>query len=124
MVRVPIYQIKDADVMEISNFTYEAVIKYFEGLTHTGYRSYDEVGQLLALLFIEEILYGPMSEYVTDNDYKMLNNALYCLYGSCLIPYPVYLEGKGTFNRKVMDSYRITESEILRGYEDHLRVLS
>lgn len=109
--------------MEISNFTYDAVKGYFEGLTHTGYRSYNEVAQLLALLFIEEILYGPMSEYITDNDYKMLNNSLYCLYGSCLISYPLYLEGKSTLNKKVTDSYRITETGILRSSESHLRSL-
>lgn len=110
--------------MEITNEAYEALIQYFEGLTHTGYRSYNEVYQLLASLFIEEILCGPMSEFITEEDYKAIVNAMYCLYGSCLLPYPSYLEGMAKINKKVMDSYRITETNILRNSYNHLRTLA
>lgn len=110
--------------MEITNEAYDSIVRYFEGLSHLGYKSYNEVYHLLGMLFIEEILTGPMSEFVTDTDYKLINNAMYCLYGSCLIPYPAYLEGKSALNKRVMDSYRVTENEILRSSEDHLRVLA
>lgn len=108
--------------MEISKEAYEALIKYFNGLTHTGYRPYGEVYQLLALLFIEEILYGEMSMYITEEDYKAITDAMYCLYGSCLLPYPSYLEGRATIRNNVLDKYRTTETEILRNSNNHLRV--
>lgn len=110
--------------MEVTNEAYEALINYFKGLTHTGYRSYKEVYQLLIFLFIEEILYGPMSEFITDNDYKDMVDAMYCLYGTCLIPYPTYLKGRGTINTKVYSKYRITETDILRGIDKSLRTLA
>lgn len=107
--------------MEITNDAYESLIDYFKGLSHTGYKSYNEVYQLLAMLFMEEILYGPLSWYVTDSDYKSITNAMYCLYGSCLMPYPTYLKGMEKLNRKVIDNYRITEEEILRSSDNSLR---
>lgn len=111
--------------MGITNEAYNALIKYFESLTYIGYKSYSEVYQLLALLFIEEILEGPMSEFITDNDYKAITDAMYCLYGSnCMIPFPSYLEGRSTINTKVKDSFRITETEILRESYNHLRTLA
>lgn len=111
--------------MEVTNEAYEALIKYFESLTHIGYKSYSEVYQLLSFLFIEEILCGPMAEFITDNDYKDITNAVYCLYGSnCMISYPSYLEGRTRINTKVLDSYRITETDILRNSDSHLRTLA
>lgn len=112
--------------MEVSNEAYVALINYFKGLKHLGYRSYKEVYQLLALLFIEEILYGPMSEFITDSDYKSIVDAMYCLYGTCLIPYPSYLKGREGINKKTLDSFtfRITETDILRGIEESLRTLA
>lgn len=110
--------------MEIINEAYSALMQYFNGLSYTGYRSYNEVSQLLALLFIEDLLYGPLSDFITDEDYKAINNAMYCLYGSCLIPYPTYLEGQSAITSKVFGEYRITETEVLRGIDSQLRSIS
>lgn len=109
--------------MELSNEAYNTLVQYFKGLNHIGYKSYTEVYQVLAFLFIEEILYGPMSFMVTDKDYKDINQALYCIYGSCLIPYPSYLKGMSSSNIRVKDNYRITESEILRSANYALRAV-
>lgn len=109
--------------MEITNEAYEAVVKYFEGLTHTGYKAYGDVNKLLAFLFIEEILYGDMSCMVTDNDYKAIVDAVYCLYGTCMLPYPSYLKGKETINNRTPSSFRITESNILRSIDSNLRTV-
>lgn len=110
--------------MELSNQTYEALANYFNELSHLGYKPYKDVYRLLSLIFIEEILYGPMSEMVIEKDYKDINNALYCLYGDCLIPYPSYLEGISTINKRVMDNFRITETNILREINTNLRTMA
>lgn len=110
--------------MEISNEAYVALERYFNALSHIGYKSQEETEHLLIFLFIEEILTGPMSVFVTEQDYNAINNVLYCMYGSCTIPYPSYLRGMNEAYKKVNDRYRITESGILRSSYDLLRILS
>lgn len=108
---------------EFTNEVYEALNRYFCTLTKTGYKSYTEVNQLLILTFMEELLYGPLSAYITEDDYKIITNSLDCLYGSCMIPYPVYKESFSNVVPKLPDKYRITENDILRISEsDDLRV--
>lgn len=124
MVLCPLYQVKDVDVMEISREAFEALKSYFNCLAHVGYKPYIEVEQLLVLLFIEEILTGPMSIMVTEDDYNDINNALYCLYGSCMIPYPAYLKSMAELNMRVIDRYRLTESGSLRTSSELFRTLS
>lgn len=106
--------------MELRNTSFEALMNYFACLEHFGYKSYNEVDKLIVLLCIEEILNGEMSYFMTASDYEELNNALYCLYGTCMIPYPTYLESMSDINKKV-DSYRITETGILRESYNLLR---
>lgn len=79
--------------MELTNETYDALNRYFSALTHTGYKSYNEVYNLIALVFIEEMLCGPMSEFITEEDYKLITNGVNCLYGSCMIPFSIYKKG-------------------------------
>lgn len=87
--------------MELTNEVYDSLRRYFSALTHFGYKSYSQVNSLLIFIFIEELLCGPMAEYVTEEDYKYISDSLYCLYGkSCLIPYPSYkksIEDKSVF---------------------------
>lgn len=103
--------------MELTNEVYNAVNKYFSVLSHIGYKSYSQVDQLLIALFIEEILYGPMSQYVTEEDYNTINNSLYCLYGSCMLPFPDYKRAYDETVTGLPDEYRITESGVLRSAE-------
>lgn len=73
----------------LSNLGYTGISNYFKTLSTFGYKNYSEVDKLLLLLFIEEILEGPIKEYITEDDYKSIVKVLYCLFGStCLIPYP------------------------------------
>lgn len=74
--------------MEFTDKISESINKYFSILSHTGYKAYNEVDKLLVLIFLEEILCGPMSEFLTDEDYKDIYSSIECLYGSCMIPYP------------------------------------
>lgn len=74
--------------MVLHNKTYDALNNYFSLLSHTGYKSYNEVYKLLVLSFIEEMISGNMKEYITEEDYKYISSMMECLYGSCMIPYP------------------------------------
>lgn len=100
--------------MEISDNLSNSLTHYFNALEHTGYRPYGEVYNLLAYVIIEEMLTGPMSEFIDEKDYKMINNALYCLYGTCLIPYPHYLNGIAEVRSRRLERLRITEENVTR----------
>lgn len=111
--------------MELTNEVYNSINNYFSILSHTGYKSYSEVYKLLVFSFIEEMLNGPMSQYVTEKDYTIVNNALYCLYGSCMIPFPDYKKTVDNIVHRLPDEYRITENNIIRSTEQfELRVKS
>ncbi len=79
--------------MELTNETYDALNRYFSVLSHVGYKSYNGVYKLIALIFIEEMLCSPMSEFITEEDYKLITNSVNCLYGSCMIPFSIYKKG-------------------------------
>jgi len=71
---------------------YNAYLRYFTSLGNFGYKSDKEVKKLIFYTFIQELV-NTTSIAISKEDYKHLENALYCLYGtSCLIPYPDYCE--------------------------------
>lgn len=117
--------IEDVAAMELTNEVYDSVNRYFSVLSHIGYKSYKEVDQLLAFTFIEEILYGPLAQFITEEDYNTISNSLYCLYGSCMIPFPDYKKSFDSTINRMLDEYRIIETGILRSTEhSKLRVKS
>ena len=63
-----------------------------------------------------------MRVYVTERDYRIIQGALNCLYGSsCLISYPSYLNDNNLFGNTFSDSMmpRVTEiGDIIRTTED------
>lgn len=78
----------------ITNITNNAVQKYFKALEYYGYKSYDDVNKLMLLIAIQELVDYDFRYLIEENDYTVINNALYCLYGStCLIPWPNYCSG-------------------------------
>lgn len=110
--------------MELSTDVFNSLTKYFSSLEHFGYKSYGEVYKLLVYIFIEEMLHGSMSEFITDDDYDIINNSLYCLYGSCMIPYPDYKKGIEHMRTNNYDGYRFTEDDVPRILEtNNIRVL-
>lgn len=69
---------------------FEALKRYFNQLTHTGYVSYNKVNKLLVLSIIYDV-FEIFKCDITSEDYAIIEKALVCLYGSnCLIPYPKY----------------------------------
>lgn len=111
--------------MDLTNEVYDSVIRYFNTLSHTGYKSYSEVYELILFTFIEEMLYGPLSQFITDKDYNDINKAINCLYGSCMIPYPSYKKSFDPISNRMLGAYRYTEDDKYRVTQlDSLRILS
>ena len=104
-------------MLEISE---EAITRYFTTLSQFGYKKYSDVDKIIILFFMEEMLAGEMSYYVTQDDQRHIVNALYCLAGStCMIDFPMF-ESYDTLvhsNNRIFVP-RITEDSILRSTED------
>lgn len=111
--------------MELRDEVFGSINNYFSALSHLGYKPYSEVNNLLVFSFIEEMLYGPLSIFITEEDYKHINKALECMYGSCMIPYPSYKKSYDSVVDKMPDEYRVIETKVLRSTdEDNLRIKS
>ena len=107
----------------VTNIANEALRRYFNALSKLGYKDYNDVAKLLVLLFIEELLTSEFSFYVTEEDYRSITNALYCIMGNnCLIDLPSYTTYDSLFhdNPNYLEyiRYRITEDSTIRNTED------
>lgn len=70
----------------------KSLTRYFSILSKLGYVSYSEVDKLLVLIFIYDLLKSDCKSFITEEEYRILDKVLYCLYGhTCLIPYPEYI---------------------------------
>ena len=85
--------------MELSTEVTNVLDRYFTSLSNSGYKSYEDVNKIIIYTFIEELLCGPMSEFVTKDDYKSIMSLLCRLYDSCNIPMPL---NKSYNNEKVI----------------------
>ena len=109
----------------ISKMSNEALSRYFSTLSTLGYKSDQSVFKLLVILFIEELLTGEFSQFVTEDDYRDITKAIYCIIGnSCLVDFPSYTTWDSLFhfdyNQLYHKRYRITEDSVLRKTEDSL----
>jgi len=108
--------------VEIINDVFNSIGTYFNALTQFGYKKQGDVDKLLVYSFIEEMLTGEMRFFVTEADYRLIEQALSCLYGSsCLIPYPQYANNDylfGNIESGGLISPRITEDSNIRFTED------
>lgn len=76
----------------MDNVLYESLSRYFNILSKLGYMNYTDVNKLLVLIFVYDLLESDCSAFITEEEYRVISSALYCLYGStCLIPYPEYI---------------------------------
>lgn len=106
--------------MEISKELHNALTKYFSLLSHTGYKKYNTVYKLVVFSFIEELLYGPCAEYITEEDYNTIINAVYNLYGDCMLSYPDYKKEPVPIYKLPFYSLRYTEDGLERLSEDNI----
>lgn len=72
---------------------YNALCRYFNVLEKTGYMAIGNALKLLVLIFYRDFVYSDYRCTITKDDYRLIERALNCLYGTtCLIPYPDYLK--------------------------------
>lgn len=110
---------------EVTKISEEAIQRYFKVLSKFGYKKYSDVDRLIILLFIEETLSYDFADFITEEDYKVIVNALYCLYGSnCMIDFPSFANYDSLIHKSVKHTTpRITEDSILRiCQEGYLRI--
>lgn len=100
-------------MVNIEKISQEGLNRYFNTLKVFGYKSYGQVDKLLILLLIEELLNSTYKFFITEEHYKIIDKALYCLFGTtCLIPYPEFINEDTIF----LDTYYINK---LRFMEDN-----
>ena len=76
----------------MDDLLYNSCVRYFTSLSNYGFKNETEVKKLLFYVFIQELVNSPLVD-ISEEDYKHLENALYCMYGTtCLIPYPDYCQ--------------------------------
>lgn len=74
----------------MDDLLYESCLRYFTHLANYGFKSESDVKKLLFYVYIQELV-NTTSITISEEDYRHLENALYCMYGTtCLIPYPNY----------------------------------
>ena len=106
---------------EITEISKVAVDRYFNTLALFGYKNYTDVYKLLALLYIEELLtQQAYSGFISEEDYRVIMDALYCLTGStCLIPYPEFINNDSLIHETLRNYIpRVTQDSNLRYTEE------
>lgn len=109
---------------EILDLSYEAVVRYFTTLQQFGYKNYGEVDKLLALVGIQELT-DMCSDFITEQDFKYIMQAVNCLSGTtCLIDFPTYPEGLSMIHKsKVNYLTRLGEDTLIRMDMDLIKVM-
>lgn len=104
-------QLSDVDVM--GETVYESLSAYYDALSKLGYMSQDKGNSLLLLSFFNEFVYNDYRGVISREDYRVIERALNCLFGSnCLIPYPDYLKmGKLHLGEMTELAYRVKKLE-------------
>lgn len=109
--------------MDILNQVADSMSYYFNALKQFGYKKQEDVNKLLAFIYIEEMLTGDMRNFIKEDDFRVIEQALSCLYGStCLIPYPKQPNTDTLFGHLTNGSLiepRITEDSNIRFTEDN-----
>lgn len=111
---------------ELKDLAYDSISHYFDLLSKIGYKSDEEVKKLFVLLTIEEVL-DKYRNYINEDDYRVLNNVLYCLYGSsCLINYPEYILNVliNNENEDILNYITISEDDEMIFTEDNSLILT
>ena len=87
---MPLLIIRKEDVaVDTNKASFDSLVKYFNVLGETGYISNSITDSLIIYLFINDILTGPLGQYVTEEDYKTILQVVDCLKDGCIIPFEV-----------------------------------
>lgn len=109
---------------EITDLSYESIVRYFTALQQFGYKSYEDVYKLIALIGLEE-MFDIFAEFITEEDLKQIMTAINCLSGTtCLIDFPTYSEGEALIHKsKVNYLTRLSETDSIRMDNDSVRIV-
>lgn len=103
----------------MDNLVYEALYNYFNALENSGYMSYSQAQKVLVLSFYRDFVYHDFDGLINREDYRCIERALDCLYGStCLIPYTSYMRTGRLYLGEVSDLAnrvkRLEDTEVLK----------
>lgn len=110
---IPLCTKQLSDVGVMGETVYESLSAYYDALSKLGYMSQDKGNSLLLLSFFNEFVYNDYRGVISREDYRVIERALNCLFGSnCLIPYPDYLKmGKLHLGEVTELAYRVKKLE-------------
>lgn len=98
----------------IDSLAQQSLVRYFNVLENTGYVKDKSVNQLILLQFLSDFLNG-YQEYITEEDYNLINNIITCLTNNCLIPYRHFKESFPVQRYYLINQpIRITEDSDIR----------
>lgn len=108
---------------EIKEVFLTGVDRYFTHLSNFGTINNTNKNAVIITLFIGQILNGPLASFVSEKDYRIMDNLLHCLYlKSCLITYNKFCESKSLL--KDMDTEKnpkLTQERLFRTSDDKIR---
>lgn len=106
---------------ELINLLESSINKYFDTLSLVGYKDTKSLYNLLALVFIEEMMNNSLSYFITEDDYRCIINFLYSVSGNCIIEFPKFENTNdylGDINKEFVS--RLTEDSLMRITEDSI----
>lgn len=108
-------------MINIDNYCLDTLKKYFATLRSFGVYPYRNVGFILAILFINEILHLETRFFITEDDYRAIYQALYKLTNKDCVIGPLELNELIATIDTVADyndnNIRKSETDILRNSE-------
>ena len=105
----------------LNTLTCNSIDKIFTKLTKTGYLNHCIINSTLALTYLCDI-FNKYSQYVSEEDYYYIINAIQCLSdSSCFIDLPDFHDLRNSSSKSYysFSAHRITEDSVNRLSEDN-----
>ena len=102
--------------MDINQLTLDSINRYYQVLKRTGFIGDQEVYNLFTLSFLDDLFKKDFSWYITEDDYRIMDNLITCLSkNSCIIPYTKIASHTESIKNFLEDiPTRISENNIIR----------
>lgn len=107
----------------MDEYIYETLGRYYHVLEVKGYVAFKEQAKLLVLAFFRDFVFHDYRGILRKEDYRVIEKALECLYGSsCLTPYVDYLKmGKlhlGEMTEMAQRLKKVEDTEVVKLIHD------
>lgn len=113
--------------MDINQLTLDSINRYYQVLKRTGFIGDQEVYKLFTLSFLDDLFKEDFSWYITEEDYRLMDNLITCLSkNSCIIPYTKVASHTEPVKNFLEDTpTRVSENNVIRLAEvDVLRLVN